>query len=211
MQARRAFDRASGRTCRVVPAVPILFFGNLDAYQASPVRVLTAGLNPSRHEFPADRPFRRFPLAEGGLEGKPSQYLDAMHTDICSPVATNPTWSRLDKADRVALEQDGGPLWHMLLKELRPQIVALSVGKMHLGRIAFPSLTDWRVVWTFRQTRGGSLRSRPYEVRARWFSVGSAPALFVFGTAAQTPFGLLAASQKRVAGKVSLRAYRDGG
>ncbi len=132
MQARRAFDRAARWTCCVKPAVPILFFGDLDAYRASPLRVLTVGLNPSLHEFPADDPFRRFPLAEGSLGGEPSRYLDAMsayfrtdpyvkwfsafepllkgmrasyypggastalHTDICSPVATNPTWNNLD-------------------------------------------------------------------------------------------------------------------
>ena len=75
MQAKRAFDRAARRTCCVKPAVPILFFGDLDAYRASPLRVLTVGLNPSGHEFPADQPFRRFPLAEGSLGGQPSRNL----------------------------------------------------------------------------------------------------------------------------------------
>ena len=126
--------------------MPILFFGDLDAYRASPLHVVTVGLNPSLHEFPADEPFRRFPLAEGSLGREPSRYLDAtssyfrtdpyarwfssafepllngmqasyyqgggstaLHTDICSPVATNPTWSRLDEADRAALESGPGP------------------------------------------------------------------------------------------------------
>ena len=47
----------------------------------------------------------------------------ALHTDICSPVATSPTWSQLDGADHAAIEADGGPLWHMLLEALRPQII----------------------------------------------------------------------------------------
>lgn len=61
-QAKRAFNRAAKRPCCVVPAVPILFFGDLKAYRASPLRVLTVGLNPSLHEFPAVEPFRRFRL-----------------------------------------------------------------------------------------------------------------------------------------------------
>ena len=79
------------------------------------------------YEFPADSPFRRFPLAEGVTASELDRYLDALsayyrtdpyrgwfsafepllngagasyyagrtstavHTDICSPVATDPT------------------------------------------------------------------------------------------------------------------------
>ena len=245
-QAERAFDRASMRKCCVTPAVPILFFGDLDAYRSSPFRVLTVGLNPSLHEFPAGEPFRRFPLAEDNCGQEPSRYLDAMsayfrtdpyrgwfgafepllngvgasyynggastalHTDICSPVATNPTWSQLDKTDHAALEADGGPLWHMLLEELRPQIVALSVAKSHLERIEFAPKTGWERIHAFTRTGNGDLRSRPYEVCIRWYEVGCERTLFVFGPAAQKPFGLLADDQKRKAGELLLEAYRTG-
>ena len=45
--AWHAFDRVADRTCRVTPAMPILFFGDLDAYRTSPLRTLTVALNPS--------------------------------------------------------------------------------------------------------------------------------------------------------------------
>ena len=146
----RAFVDAATLPSLVIPSLPILFFGDLHAYFSSRIRILTVGLNPSLHEFPADSPFRRFPLAEGVTVSEPDRYLDALsayfrtdpysgwfsafepllngmeasyyegqpstvlHTDICSPVATNPTWSGLDPAVQRALEKDGGPLWHGL-------------------------------------------------------------------------------------------------
>ena len=39
---------------------PILWFGNLQAYKASPLRILTVGINPSEDEF-TNNTFRRFP------------------------------------------------------------------------------------------------------------------------------------------------------
>ena len=244
--AWHAFDRAAERTCRVTPAVPILFFGDLDAYRASSLRVVTVGLNPSLHEFPAGEPFRRFPLAEGNRDREPSRYLAAMsayfradpyrgwfnsfepllnglgasyyeggpstalHTDICSPVATDPPWTQLDKANRTALEADGDRLWRLLLEDLRPQIVAVSVAKHHLKRIRFISNTDWKIIHTFDRKADGTTRSRPYEIRARWYDIGGERSLFVFGTAALKPFQLLADFQKRKTGELLLKEYLDG-
>ena len=169
-----------------------------DAYViASRRRVLTVGLNPSLHEFPADSPFRRFPGAEGAAAREPDRYLNALsayfradpygswfnafeplldgmeasyyegrpstvlHTDICSPVATDPTWSGLDPAVQKSLERDGGPLWHSLLEALRPHIVILSVARRHLSRICFTALSDWRIAHVFRRTQAGALRKQP--------------------------------------------------
>ena len=244
--AWQASDRIAGWPCCAAPAAPILFFGDLPAYRDAPLRVLTVGLNPSLHEFPADEPFRRFPLLKNRIDREPSRYLDtmsayfrtdpyrgwfstfepllngmeasyyeggastALHTDICSPVATNPTWSGLGEAVRSDLAADGGPLWHMLLEALRPQVVALSVAKAHLKRIGFASITNWEVIHAFGWTASGELRSRPYEICVRWYDVGGERSLFVFGAAAQKPFGTLAAGQKRKAGELLLEAYRDG-
>ena len=245
-QANQAFERVAGRTWRVTPAVPILFFGNLGAYRASPLRVLTVGLNPSLHEFPEQQPFRRFPALAGEGDPETSRYLDAMsdyfdiepyrawfdtfkpllegmeasfygdgastalHTDICSPVATNPTWSKLDKANRKILESDGGPLWHLLLETLKPQIVIISVARKHLERIKFTPVAEWQVIHAFKMTGDGKPRSRPYEIRRQWYEVSGERTLFVFGEAAQQPFGRLHHTQKREAGALLLEAYENG-
>ncbi len=47
----------------VQPSMPILFFGDLKAYCASPLKVVTVGLNPSKEEFPSSQPFMRFSKA----------------------------------------------------------------------------------------------------------------------------------------------------
>lgn len=242
--AWRAFERAAAFPSRVTPAVPILFFGDLEAYRASRLRVLTVGLNPSLREFPADEPFRRFPLAEGVNAGEPDRYLDALsayfrtepysgwfssfepllnglessyyagrpstalHTDICSPVATDPTWTGLDERTRAILEADGGPLWHTLLEALRPHLVALSVARHHLSRIEFEALTAWETIHAFERTGSGAPRKRPYELSGCWYELGDELSLFVFGPAAQTPFGLLDSAQEREAGELALEVWR---
>lgn len=245
-QTWQAFDRAGKLPSRVTPAAPILFFGDLDAYLGSPLRVLTVGLNPSLHEFPSDNAFARFPLIRNQGEREPSRYLAAMsayfrtypyrrwfsayeyllngastsyydarkastalHTDICSPVATNPTWSEL-RRDRADLEAVGVPLWHELLVALRPQIVFLSVAKVHLDRIRFPPIDEWRSLRVFKRTSRGDLRRRPYRVRARWYDVDGEESLFVFGQAAFTPFQLLSRDQKHEVGASATETYEDG-
>lgn len=135
----------------------------------------------------------------------------ALHTDICSPVATSPTWSGLDKAHAAALETNGSPVWHRLLEELRPEIVVLSGGKSHLERVKFAPMTEkWEAIHSFERTHNGSLRSQPFKVRARWYNVAGDRSLFVVGLPAKrTPFGALSKAQKREAGVVALETYHQ--
>ena len=245
--AWQTFDKAADLRSRVTSAVPILFFGDLDAYWNSPLRAVTVGLNPSLKEFPADDPFRRFPLDSSNGDREPGRYLDSMsayfrtdpyrswfgtfepllngagasyyagksastalHTDICSPVATNPTWTSLRKTEQKVLESDGTPLWYRLLEALRPQVVFLSVAKRHLGRICFAPITDWHTAHVFERKGNDTPRKRPYEIVTRWYQIGTGRSLFVFGQAATKPFGNLHNDQKRETGAIALEKYRHG-
>ena len=76
--AWQVFDHASSQPSCVTPSAPILFFGDLDAYWTSPLRVLTVGLNPSRLELSDGDHLRRFPLGSNGDDRKPDRYLDTM-------------------------------------------------------------------------------------------------------------------------------------
>ena len=242
-----AFNQAGALSSRVVPAVPILFFGDLQAYRASETRVLTIGKNPSLEEFPKGSPFQRFPLAENITEDEPDVYLEALsayfradscpyhgwfnayepflngmetsyyvgqpstalHTDICSPVATDPKWGSLGQNDQQALFRDGVPLWHDLLNVLKPQVVVISFAEHHLKRIKFLAMSDWVDVHTFELTKDGRRRQTPFKVKARWHEVNGEPSLFVYGQGAQTPLGLLGDRQKREAGAFAKELLRS--
>jgi hypothetical protein len=66
LEAWRLHRQAQAATppVRVTPhSAPILYFGDLDAYRASSLRVITVGVNPSGEEYPAGAPWSRFPVA----------------------------------------------------------------------------------------------------------------------------------------------------
>ena len=227
----------------VRPAIPILFFGDSVGYVESSLKVITAGLNPSREEFPREDPLRRFPgfsnPGSGGepdlrgylaalngyftpsadpykawfnpsfeeiLRGMDASYYDvaestALHTDLCSPLATNPTWTGLTYAEQTALQHDGLTLWHDLVEQLQPDVVLLSIRRELLREIAFRPVEELRVVFTVLETRTGSMRKAPYRIEAvrRRLASGKEP-LFVFGRASQTPFGSISGEDKRKIG-----------
>ena len=69
----------------VRPSIPVLYFGNYERYQRSPLKVITVGKNPSSNEFPAFDPFHRFAKARGLypaiLQGEfYREYLDALNS-----------------------------------------------------------------------------------------------------------------------------------
>jgi ADP-ribosyl-[dinitrogen reductase] hydrolase len=236
-----AFDRLHHQPFVVRPAVPILFFGDSAAYFASPLKVITVGLNPSNAEFPEDNPFLRFPAARQ-IVGDPSQrdlakhlealnayfrtkpykqwfgsfepilkgimasYYDgpntALHTDLCSPIATAPTWSRLPKDQRSLLRAEGVQIWHSLVEILAPDIIVVSVAKAHLSQIRFPFLNLDELKFTID-------RKRPYVVLGRFLTIiSSKPSLLVFGRAAMTPFGGVSNVKKMEIGGAIKEWYR---
>ena len=76
-EAWKAFECAA-LSSRVYPAMPILFFGDVEAYSISPFRVVTVGLNPSLQEFPGGSPFQRFPGCAGITAADGEQYLQGL-------------------------------------------------------------------------------------------------------------------------------------
>lgn len=64
------------------------------------------------------------PSFEPLLRGLGASYYEAapsvaLHTDLCSPLATDPTWSRLDPREQALLEQHHGAASGMSFVELQ--------------------------------------------------------------------------------------------
>ena len=58
-----------------------------------------------------------------------------LHTDLCSPLATKPTWSKLQDRIQADLRSWGVSLWTDLITALAPKMVIMSVGESLLGEL----------------------------------------------------------------------------
>lgn len=142
-------------------------------------------------------PYKRwFASFEPVLRGMGCSFYDdcdntALHTDLCSPLATSPTWTRLSPHERAHLESEGLGLWHSLITALAPDVILVSVAQRYLNRINFRALTQREIIWRLD-------RQRPYEVTATQIQIlpTGQQSLLVFGKAAQTPFGKISNVRK---------------
>jgi hypothetical protein len=228
-RAWNLFETASARAPEVVvrPSVPILYFGDSEAYARAPLKVVTVGLNPSWREFPPGDPWLRFPRArvngsipalgeylealneyfrtapyrdwfdlgfEPILRGLGASYYSgaALHTDIGSPVATDPTWSRLGQ--RRQLLGDGASLWRDLVDVLRPDVVLISVARDHLRHVSTLPPSSWRVAYTVE-------RENPFEVRSAQAEIGGSGVPIYFGRCVNKPFGSVSTPDKERIGR----------
>ncbi len=166
---------------KIVPnSIPIVWFGNVEKYFDSKVKIITVSLNPSDKEFkneksPIPSTKIRFPDYNGSLDSVYSAYNNyfltnpynrwfkssfeavlksfnasyyeneqyvALHTDIGSSYATDPTWSGLD-AEKTVLEPIGSESWHKLVKILEPDIILFSASENFEKKIIFPQVGNW--------------------------------------------------------------------
>jgi hypothetical protein len=177
----------------IVPnSIPILYFGDLEAYRKSDFKIVTVGLNPSDREFEVDRFGLRSagPLTTSTLEHALSDYFQnrpyskwfdpafetflqplgasfygeqrptprnwwrrqanrALHTDICTPLATRPTWSGLEAGARERLQTDGMRIWRDLVAELEPDLILVSIATGYLVNSAALGKLAWRSLSPF--------------------------------------------------------------
>jgi len=149
--------------------------------------------------------FRRRPYGqwfdsyEPVLNGLGSSYYDAnestaLHTDLCSPLATNPTWKGLTYHQQESLEYEGIKLWRNLLSILRPDLVVVSIANKHLEKMKI--VERWKNIFIVK-------RKNPYTAKSSKLNIDDkATATIIFGKAAQTPFGTLSYDDKRRMGSL---------
>lgn len=226
----------------VINILPIKWFGDIDAYMKSPVKIITVGLNPSDKEFREKNgdPFTtklRFPdyivgndaslvnALNNYYEKKPySQWFNtgfepilngigasyyaaaghsyrALHTDICSPWATDPTWSKLPSADQGKLIKSGFPEWQQLVKDLAPDIILFSIPQEYVKMLNIGPLDDLCV---FSTTKDGQMRKKPVIIQKSLYG----KSLAVFGRTRNVPFGSLGKEQKIKLGEQIIDFYK---
>ena len=203
-------------------SIPILYFGSLEAYKSSRIKIITVGLNPSDVESKEDR-FRleelractpaQFERAVSDyFKFRPySQWFDqafekllrclgvsyygghypskapawwraqpnvALHTDIGSPLATSPTWSKLPRDVTERLQKIGFPIWREFVELLEPNLILISVAERHLPLLGALS---------WRQLRIGAGSGTEPELRISKFGKSK----IVWGRAQVRPFFFL--------------------
>ena len=132
-QADRLLRFQAARPLTAPPATAVqraAYVSSLDSYFRS---------TPYRGWF--DQGFERV------LNGLSASYYEgfantAVHTDLLSPLATDPTWSGLSIEARASLAAGGTPLWHKVIRALQPDVIVASVARAHLDRICFPRLPE---------------------------------------------------------------------
>ncbi|OJU12149.1 MAG: hypothetical protein BGN86_08960 [Caulobacterales bacterium 68-7] len=233
----------------VTGSLPIPYFGDLERYLSSPLRVVTAALNPSNAEFPRDKP--RFDVAMGlrgpaELETQLSAYFatnpyrawfstfepvlnglgasygghmaiemydsTALHLDMCSPIATSPTWSKLTPDQRGKLTQTGRQVFERLLDELKPHVVVASFGWAHLEAWdVFSKGRSWERMVEHQTAIGGTRLRTPLVVQIGKLAAPNGREIpFINASAANKPFGRFTTNRKQEAGQAILERIRPG-
>jgi hypothetical protein len=152
-------------------------------------------------------PYRKwFGSFEPILNGLNSSYYPeneantVLHTDLCSPYATDITWSKLNVRYRNVLRSPGIKIWHKLLEFLEPNIVLISVSERYLRTIKF-RINKWKTHTTIMNKDNGTPRAKPYTVKKAGMKINDKKGYIVWGKAAQTPFGTLSKNIKKNLGK----------
>lgn len=131
----------------------------------------------------------------------------ALHTDLCSPLATNPTWSRLN-GQKDLLAVDGKALWHSLVEHLVPDVIVISVARHYRDQIDFADRLRWQLLATIPREDPAK---RPYQaLMQRATLVGGKETLLVFGPARQQPFATLTQAARQSVGR-AVRESLDAG
>jgi len=116
----------------------------------------------------------------------------AIHTDICSPWATNPTWSYLSEGEKQELYSEGHQQWIDLIKELMPDVIVISVAKKYLIDNFKSCDNNWSVI---KKDKNGNNRKN-YIIKKYNYQSNDIQIPVVFGLAAQMPFGTISKEQK---------------
>lgn len=130
----------------------------------------------------------------------------ALHTDICTTLATKKKWSALPKDFKRKLKSTGVKLWHDLVRILKPDIIICSFAEKWLNEIQFEFIEDWKRLYTIKKKADGKHRE-PYIVRKAKISIGDSPSYIFWGNQMNKPFGSVSNKDKEKVGMRILKMF----
>lgn len=161
-----------------------------------------ASLEKALNRYFEKNPYRRW--FNGGFEcilnGMDASYYSekktyrALHTDICCPWATTPTWMDLPTNEKKKLMAEGFQQWQQLVNSLSPDIILFSIPQEYIKMLQISGLDE---LCRFTTTKHGELRKRPVIIQKSMYG----NSLAVFGRTRNIPFGSLGKEQKMELGK----------
>lgn len=223
----------------VKPSIPIMYFGDYEAYEKSKLKIITVGLNPSNIEFQKNSKsslsYFRFPKwekdknyiaalndyfkteqsydnwfdmgYENVLNGLDASYYSkkeknniVLHTDIFTPIATNPTWTKLSNTTRIKLQNEGFEIWKRLVEILKPDIILSALSKKDCNYIELKNKAD---LIKMEFTKDGKQREKPYAIQKAIYN----NTYIVLARTVNIPFGDISHENKLEIGKLILADY----
>lgn len=131
----------------------------------------------------------------------------ALHIDVCSPIATDPTWSNaaMLQTTRNQLKSHGNRIFKCLIDLLQPDIVIASVALVHLKAVhhAFSDTANWKEIDRHDSTANGKSLKSALLVKAldQFDATSGKRQLLIMGSAADIPFGRFSELRKHQAGQ----------
>ena len=120
---------------------------------------------------------------------------NTLHTNLCSPFATDVIWSKLRTTTQYTLGREGRKFWHRLIEILEPDMILFSIAREYLERVMFKK-SGWKIFTSITKKKDGSTRSKPYNIKITESTSNSKKMYLVYGQPAYLPFGSISKNVK---------------
>ena len=115
-----------------------------------------------------------------------------LHTDFCSTIATSIVWGDLDDNIKKELTKHGIVIWKKLIKELKPNLILISLAKEYLQLLEIEFLDE-----IYYKPENDTLKVELYKVNVDGFSTH-----LVWGSSLVHPFQAFTDPQKAEIGEI---------
>jgi len=116
----------------------------------------------------------------------------ALHTDFCSPYATNVTWAEYEKTTSKESVKDigrkGTKFWNDLVNILKPDAILVSLRRSYRESFFKNQNLDWRILIEFTKKANGQERKNAYKVTCSIVNIDETKSLLVYGPNNVVPF-----------------------